>query len=416
MKIYVEVFGCTANKADASLIKGQIKKGNHEIVNNPKDADALIILTCTVIDTTEQRMLFRIKQLNTTGKKLIVAGCMASIQREKIQDINSNIMFLPAQDSHQILNLLDNEKTEDKQGNKTKYTKYFDDVLAPISIAEGCNFNCSYCITTKARGNLRSFPISEIKEDIKGAISQGCKEIQLTAQDTSSYGLDSNNNLGVLLQSLNDINEEIRIRIGMMNPYTFLKNQESIIKGYKDSKIYKFAHLPVQSGDNKILSNMNRRYTVEEFKKAVKIFRENYPEITIATDIIVGFPTETNEQFQHTIDLLKEIKPDITNITRFSARPFTKAKTMKGRIKTEKVKERSKILSELCSKISKENNIKHIGKKYNVLITEKGKNNTFVGRSGNYKPVVINEAVCIGRFYSVKIEKAASTFLVGSII
>jgi len=416
MKIYVEVFGCTANKADASLIKGQIKKENHEIVNNPKDADVLIILTCTVIDTTEQRMLSRIKQLNTTGKKLIAAGCMASIQTEKIQDISSNIMFLPAQDSYKILQLLNNGKLANNNENKTKYAKYFDDIIAPISIAEGCNFSCSYCITTKARGKLRSFPINEIKKDIKESISQGCKEIQLTAQDTSSYGLDSNSNLGELIQNLNDIEEEIRIRIGMMNPYTFLKNQESIVKGYKNSKIYKFAHLPVQSGDNEILSNMNRKYTVEEFKNAVKIFRKNYPEITIATDIIVGFPTETDEQFQHTIDLLKKIKPDITNITRFSARPFTLAKFMKGRIITEIVKERSKILSELCSKISEENNIKHVGKKYNILITKKGKNNTFVGRSENYKPVVIDENVSIGQSFPVKIKKAASTFLVGSII
>jgi tRNA A37 methylthiotransferase MiaB len=172
----------------------------------------------------------------------------------------------------------------------------------------------------------------------------------------------------------------------------------------------------VQSGDNEILNRMNRKYTVENFLEIIKKFREKYPKITVSTDVIVGFPTETDEQFQHTIDLLKTVKPDITNITRYSARPYTKAKNMKGRIKTNVVKERSKILTDLCSTISKEKNLGHIGKKYTILITEKGKNNTFVGRTNNYKPVVLRKKVKIGEIKPVKIIDAASTYLVGSII
>jgi tRNA A37 methylthiotransferase MiaB len=175
-------------------------------------------------------------------------------------------------------------------------------------------------------------------------------------------------------------------------------------------------HLPVQSGDNIILEKMNRKYSVDDFLKIVKKFRLAYPDITISTDIIVGFPTETVNQFENTIKLLKNIKPDITNITRYSARPNTKAKSMKGRIDTNIVKTRSKYLSELCSKISKQNNLKHIGKKYNVLITERGKEDSFVGRSENYKPIVLKEKVEIGDIKSVIIKNASSTFLVGSII
>ena len=241
-------------------------------------------------------------------------------------------------------------------------------------------------------------------------------EIQLTAQDTSSYGLDSGNNLGALLTEVSKINGQFRVRVGMMNPYTCLKNLISIVNGFKSSKIYKFLHLPVQSGDNVILEKMNRKYFVEDFLKIIKKFRKTYPDITISTDIIVGFPSETNDQFQHTVDLLKTVKPDITNITRFSARPHTKAKTLKGRIKTNIVKERSKYLTDLCSNISKHNNQNHIGKKYSVLITEKGKNNTFVGRAENYKPVVVKDKVNIGDVKQVKITEAARTFLVGSII
>ena len=202
----------------------------------------------------------------------------------------------------------------------------------------------------------------------------------------------------------------------MMSPYTALKNLDSIIKGFDHPNIYKFLHLPVQSGDNDILKNMNRKYTIDDFLEIIKKFRKKFPDITISTDVIVGFPTETHEQFQNTVDLLKTVKPDITNITRYSARPYTKAKTMKGRVRTEVVKERSKILTELCSKISKENNLTHVGKKYTVIVTEKGKNKTFVGRAENYKPVVIKEKVEIGEFILVEVTKAASTYLFGSII
>lgn len=416
MKIYLEVYGCTANKSDASLIKGILRENSHEIVENIDEADSIVLLTCTVIDTTEQRMLSRLKIFKKTGKNVIVAGCMASIQTDLIRSILPDAKLLPPQYSYQIIDILRDKKPSFIDKNKTLFSKYYEDVTAPVSIAEGCALSCSYCITSLARGKLKSYPMDEIVQDVCSAIRQGCKEIQLTAQDTSSYGLDSGRYLSELLIDLTKIKGDYRIRVGMMNPYTALKNIDSIIKGFNDLKIYKFLHIPVQTGDNDILKKMNREYTVEDFLKIIKKFREKYPNITVSTDVIVGFPTETDKQFQHTIDLLKTVKTDITNITRYSARPNTTAKTMKGRVKTEIAKERSKILTELCSTISKENNLKHVGKKYNALITEKGKNNTFVGRTENYKPVVIKEEVEIGRFIPVRVTEAAATYLVGSII
>jgi len=404
MNIYLEVYGCTANKSDASLIKGIIKDSNHEMVENVDDADSIVLLTCTVIDTTEQRMLSRLKKFKKTGKNIIVTGCMAYIQAELVKSVLPSAKLLPPQNSYQILDILENKEAAFVDKNKTLFPKYYENIIAPISIAEGCLFSCSYCITTKARGKLKSYPIDEIIQDVNSAVKHGCKEIQLTSQDTSSYGLD-----------FDQIKGEYRIRVGMMNPYTVLKNIDSIIEGFDDQKIYKFLHIPVQSGDNAILKKMNRKYSVEEFLEIIKKFRDKYPDITISTDAIVGFPTETKQQFQHTIDLLKTVKPDITNITRFSARPHTKAKTMEGRVKTEIAKERSKILTDLCSKISKENNLKHIGKRYNSLIIERGKNNTFVGRAENYKPIVIKENIEIGKFVSLEVKEAAPTYLVGSI-
>lgn len=416
MKIYLEVYGCTANKSDASLVKGILKENNYDIADEINKADALILLTCTVINTTEQRMLSRLKKFRDTGKKIIVGGCMASVQSEIVKSIVPDATLLPPQYSYQILDAINHEKPIFEEKNKTNFPKFYEDIFAPISISEGCNFSCSYCITSKARGKLRSYPIEEISNDIYKAVKQGCKEIQITSQDTSSYGNDSGENLGNLLTNISNINELFRIRVGMMNPYTCLGNINSIINGYKSPKIYKFLHIPVQSGDNNILKKMNRKYNVEDFLKIIEKFRSSYPDITVSTDVIVGFPTETDDQFQATVDLLEKTKPDITNITRFSARPNTKAKSMKGRINTNIAKKRSKYLTDLCRKISKQKNLEHVGKKYNVLITEKGKHNTFVGRSENYKPVVLKEYIEIGEIRKVKIKQAASTYLVGSII
>ena len=416
MKVYIEVYGCTANKSDASLVKGILKENDYVIVEKIDNADFIIILTCTVIDTTEQRMLSRLKVFEKTGKKIIVAGCMASVQSGIVKSIVPDALLLPPQYCHHIVELLNGEKPVFIEKNKTLFSKYYEDVVAPVSIAEGCMFSCSYCITSLARGKLRSFPIDEIKKDICSAINKGCREIQLTAQDTSSYGLGTGYDLGDLLRCVSIIKGEYMVRVGMMNPFTCLKNIDSIIKGFENPKIYRFLHLPVQSGDNNILKKMNRKYTVDDFLKIIKRFRDKYPYITISTDAIVGFPTETDKQFQHTIDLLKTVKPDITNITRYSARPYTKSKTMKGRVRTDIVKKRSKILTDVCSKISENNNLKHIGKKYTILITEEGKNGTFVGRSENYKPVVIKEKIGIGEFVPIKVTEAASTYLVGSII
>lgn len=416
MRIYLEVYGCTANKSDASLIRGLLKESHHEIVEKVDDADVITLLTCTVIGTTEQRMLSRLRKFKKTGKKIVVAGCMASVQPDLIKSIIPDARLLPPRYSHHILDVLDDKKVSFTMKNKTLVSKYFDGLAAPISIAEGCMFSCSYCITSPARGKLTSYPVNEVVQDVCSALRQDCKEIQLTAQDTASYGLDIDRNLGELLSNVCRVKGGYRIRVGMMNPYTTLKNLDSIIQGYNDSKIYKFLHIPVQSGDNDILKKMNRKYTVDDFLKIIKKFRDKYPDITISTDIIVGFPTETDEQFQHTIDLMKTVKPDIINITRYSARPYTKAKTMEGRIKTDIVKERSKMSTKLCNIISIENNLRHVAKNYTALITEKGKNNTFVGRTENYKPIVIREKVEIGDFVPVVVTDAALTHLVGKLI
>lgn len=416
MKIYIEAYGCTANKADERLLRGLLKQDHHKIVDDLTDADMLVLLTCTVIGTTEQRMLSRLKVFQKTYKPIVVTGCMSTVQPDLVKSIAPHAIILPPQYIQYINDIISGKKPLLIETKKTLLPKDFDGMIAPIAIAEGCIMTCSYCITHFARGRLRSFPVEEIVADVCSALKQGCKEIQLTAQDTASYGLDTSTNLGELLARVCALDGLFRVRIGMMNPATIQRNLSSIIASYQHPKIYKFLHLPVQSGDDMILKKMNRGYTVKDFTGIVGLFRKTMPDLTLSTDVIIGFPTETNEQYSKTIELIKKVKPDIINITRYSARPLTTAKTMKGRIPTHIVKERSKEITKVCSNLSLENNRKHIGKTYTVLVTEKGKHKTFAGRAPNYKQVILKEPVTIGDFVHVEIMDAAPTHLVGKLI
>lgn len=414
MKFYVEVYGCTANKSDANLVKGLIEQHpQHTLVFKLKDADSIVILTCTVISTTEQRMLHRINELVHTGKQVIIAGCMASVQQQLLKKQFPNSILISPQHIHLLFKIINNEQANGSLEKKAFAPKQCSTLIAPVAIAEGCLFSCSYCITHLARGKLYSYPEQAIINSVKEAVSNGCKEIQLTAQDTASYGIDKDSSLPGLLSKVLRIDMDFMIRLGMMNPRTAKNVLFDLIKKYQNDRIFSFVHIPIQSGDNTILQKMNRGYTIDEAINIIENFRKKIPDITISTDAIVGFPTETKTQFQKTKHLLQQIKPDVINITRFSARPFTKAKKMPGRIPTEIVKKRSRELSKICKNITTEKNKQYIGKTMPVIPLKKGKGNTVLARSLNYKPVVIKKPVLLGEKRTVNIIDATETHLVG---
>jgi len=414
MKFYVEVYGCTANKSDATIVNGLINKHpEHILVQTPEEADILIILTCTVISTTEQRMLHRIQILSKLQKKVVIAGCMASVQQHLLKKHFPTALLLPPRKIQHLFEIVSQNKEKESLTHKAIAPKQYSTLIAPIAIGEGCLFSCSYCITHLARGKLFSYPKQTIVHAVTDAIHQGCKEIQLTAQDTASYGLDQDVTLPNLLSELVRIKGEYMIRIGMMNPRTTKKIISELIHNFMNDHIYSFLHLPIQSADNTILEKMNRGYTVDEAVDIIKKCRNSLPEITIATDVIVGFPTETDEQFKKTLHLLKQTNPDIINITRFSARPYTNAKKMKGRIPTEIVKERSRTLTNLCKEITLQRNKQYIDKTMEVLPLKKGLENTVIARSKNYKPVILQDGVALGEKRTVRIINATDTHLVG---
>ncbi len=413
MKIYLEGYGCSMNMAETEQIKGHAQANAIAITNNPENSDFIIINTCAVKGRTENRMLSKIKKLNEIAKankkQLIVFGCLPKINPKAIEQISKDIIAIGPELSKlsEILGI------EQQEFSPNINPISFNEKIAIIPIAKGCTNYCTFCGTKLARGDIQSYSIESIKARAKKAL-ETAKEIWLTGQDTGAYGLDTKTSLPELIKKLLEIKGDYRIRIGMMNPHHLKRIYKELIPLYSDERIYKFIHLPVQSGSDRILMLMRRGYTSGQYKELVEKLKKDLPEITIATDIIAGFPTETEKEFEETVDLIKETKPDITNISKFAPRPGTIAAKMK-KVPTEEIARRTKRLTTICNAIAYANNKSMVGKKDKAYFTEKGKNNTITGRISNYKTVVVEKAE-LGETKEVEITDAHPHWLKGKII
>src|ERR671910_486964 len=412
--VWIEAYGCSANIADSEIIAGTLNSHGYNIVNCIDEADLNIIVTCSVKDSTEHKMLHRIKQLTLDNKPLIVAGCLAKTERKKIERINSKVSLLGPNSldrSIESANLaLSNNKTvflEDSSIEKINLPKIrLNKSISIVEIASGCLSNCSFCQTKISKGNLKSYRPGSIVAQIKNDINDGCNEIWLTSTDNGCYGKDINSNLVELLKLCTQLEGDYKIRVGMLNPMYLSEILYDLILVYKnEEKIFKFLHIPVQSGSNKILKQMYRGHDIKIFKKAVYEFRKSIPEITIATDVIVGFPNETEEDFKLTMDLIKEYEPDIINISKYSQRSGTVSSRLKN-IPSDQKKLRSTILHSISREISKKRNTLWKGWIGDVYIDEI--TNTLVqGRNYAYKSVIINNSdtlnLNVGQIIKVKV-------------
>ena len=413
MRVYFEAFGCTLNKGESYLMAQKARDEGFELSGSPEESDCTVISTCTVVETTERRMLRRISELSDSGKPVIVSGCMAGIQRDRVLSIAPHALFLTIDEVGRIGEILGSLHSPAGAVSPVRPRTRGVDVAIPIS--QGCLGQCTYCITRVARGLLRSRPLEDIKEDVRRAIDSGFKEIRLCAQDTAAFGTDSATTLYELIGALAQIPGEYMIRVGMMNPLTSVGRRE-IVGVFDFPNVYKFLHLPVQSGSQSILELMGRGYTPESFEKLVMDFRRAHSDITLSTDIIVGFPGETDSDFQASCDLIRNVKPDLLNITRFSAREGTPASQIDHRVPGWKAKERSRVLTKLRSDIGLARNERLVGSTQDVLLTEVVKEGTTVGRSLNYKPVVFRERIPLGTFVKSRIVGAGDAYLWGELL
>ena len=407
MKAYVEAYGCTLNFGESREIEDILVEKGWEVVDEFEGADLAVLVTCVVIETTERAMLKRISKLSS-APRFVITGCMATACREKAQRAAPSAVFVAPGDFDSFSRYADSCGVS--RPSRTRKRESY----SIVPIATGCRGACSYCITRLARGELKSRFPARIVEAVKRAASSGPREIQLTAQDTAAYGCDIGTDLPTMVGEVCGLPLDFRLRVGMMNPKNVLPMARRIAKMYLEPKVFKFLHLPVQSASDRLLEHMERGYTVEDFRSIVKTVRESAPRISISTDLIVGYPGESEDDHKENLSMIKEIRPDIVNVTRFSSRPGTKAAEADGQIVGWKAKDRSRELTEVRFGIALERNMAWKDLVLMALATERGKSKSTILRSDEYKQVVVSESLPLGKYYEVKVVDATPTYLIGS--
>jgi len=352
MNVFVKTFGCELNKADSEVIAGILDKAGFKIVSNIKNAKIVIVNSCGVKLPTQNKVLDYIKKIPKT-KKIVVGGCLPRMIDIKKYAPNIDLIF-DTNSITKIVELIKKNKsllTEKKEDRINQPVIRIKKNIAIIPIAQGClGEPCAYCSVKKARGDLKSYKKEDILKQVKKAVKEGCNKIRLTAQDTGCWGKDIKQKLPNLLKDVLKVEGDFEIRLGMTNPDYVLEYLDELVEIYKHPKMKKFLHIPLQSGSNKVLKDMKRKYTVQDFKKIIERFRKEIPEISIATDIILGFPTETENEFKKTLGIIKRIKPEVLNISKYGVRQNTKAAKMK-QLPSQEIKKRSVELHKLYQKL-----------------------------------------------------------------
>jgi len=422
-RVYVKSFGCSANLADGEVIAGCLSKAGFDVVDEPQDAEILLYNTCAVKSPTENRVIDILRKA-PKDKRLIVTGCLPLINFERLKnEVEFDGVTGPAPGA-KIVEILRRVAAGEKVVSLLGFSKPslclpkipVNRVVSIVPINYGCLGNCSYCCVHFARGQLRSNSIDEIVERVKQDLGSGAKEVWLTSQDTACYGKDVGTSLAGLLRRICEIEGDFFVRVGMMNPNHVMEMLDELVEAYKCGRVFKFLHLPVQSGDDEVLELMNRLYTVEEFKRIVQAFREEIPRLTLSTDVICGFPGESREAFEQTKKLVREVQPDIVNVSKFFSRPRTPAEKMVS-LPPKEVKMRSKEVAELSKKISFEKNRAWINWEGTALFDERGKGESWMGRNFAYKPVVVKDGKSlVGNFVQVRVVNAFSTYLEAEVV
>ncbi|MBP2172917.1 tRNA (N(6)-L-threonylcarbamoyladenosine(37)-C(2))-methylthiotransferase [Methanococcus voltae] len=454
LNVHLEGYGCTLNTSDTEIIKNSMIEQGFNVytgdfkISDSENINLVVINTCIVRQETEHKMISKIKKYKESGKKVVVAGCLAKALSKKIEGLyDALIMPREAHLSGEIVkavfegkdyqnivktsvNTIDNKLNylaKDNTDNTHNKVNSSNNLIMALPICEGCLGNCTYCIVKVARGNLISYEPKNIVKKSEELLKSGTKCLLVTAQDTACYGFDRDDNYR-LPNLINDIvnNKNLidntdenktynfGVRIGMMHANYANSFIDDLIETYSNEKVTKFLHLPIQSGDNEVLKDMNRGYTVDEFISVLDEFKHKVKDLNFTTDIIVGFPTESEEAFENTLEVLKQIKPDFTHGAKYSQRKYTVAGRMK-QIDTKIRKERSEILNKLRREISFENNKKHIGQTFECLIVKEGEAIT-----NNCKKVLFDSPddaeISIGEFKTVKVTGAGTFGLQGKLL
>lgn len=432
-KLFIDTLGCQMNKSDTERIIGMLTHFDYEQTNDEQEADLFIVNTCAIRQLSVDKAYSRLgnwgrikKDKKTQGKtvKIAICGCVSNLEKEELLkkfpylDLvfgTRNIFELPKlleQIKEKRICALDDMPIFENEYNITRD----ESVNAWLPIMEGCNNFCSYCVVPFTRGRERSRSIEAILKEAKTILSQGFKEITLLGQNVDSYGknLEGKPNFAKLLSELDKLDGDFRIRFTSSYPTDITDDVIEVVKNAKH--ICECFHIPMQSGNDRVLKAMNRRYNVEQYREIVKKIRENIENVTITSDFIAGFPSETEDEFFDTIKAIDELGLDYSNTAAYSPRPLTKAGKMVDDFISEDVKKkRLAILNDKVKEAHLKSNEKYIGKILEVLI-DGVKDGVYQGRTRNNKVVHLQDdkQYKIGQFVNVKIERVSTWCCFGS--
>jgi MiaB-like tRNA modifying enzyme len=392
-RYHIETYGCTSNRGESQQIERALRDGGHRPADSPAEADVAILNTCTVVEKTERNMLDRAQELDEqTPADLVITGCMALAQGEEFEQagVDAEILHWDRVPEH--------VRNGECPTPSADTDPIVDGVVGILPIARGCMSDCSYCITKRATGKIDSPPVEENVRKARALVHAGATELRITGQDTGVYGWDDGERtLHVLLERIcEEIDGDFRVRVGMANPKGVHGIREELAEVFAEQeKLYNFLHIPVQSGSNEVLADMRRQHTVSEYVEVVETFDEYLDEWTLSTDFIVGFPTETERDYERSLALLRETRPEKINVTRFSKRPGTDAAEMKG-LGGQTKKDRSSELVELKMDVVGEAYESMVGTEREVLLVEDGTEDSLVGYDRAYRQVAVPGAESAG--------------------
>lgn len=405
--------GCKVNQYETNAMEQQFIKNNYKIVENTQKADIYVINTCTVTNMAERKsrqMLRRVKEINPSAV-LVVCGCYAQVAKNELEQIPEIDIILGINEKNEIVQIVENYMGKMAEQDKRSQEAEIDDVSkqkefldfgdvtyteknrAVVKVQDGCNMFCSYCIIPYARGRIRSRKIESVVSEIEKIAKEGIKEVVITGIHVASYGKDFDNEntskkirLIDLLEAINKIDGIDRIRLSSLEPT--IVDEEFATRLSKLDKICDHFHLSLQSGCDETLKRMNRKYTTQIYRDAVATLRKYYPKASFTTDVIVGFPGETDEEFAKTYEFLKEIDFYRLHVFKYSPRRGTVAEKMPNQIDGNKKEERSNKLIELSNSTENKHNQSYIGKTVKVLF-EEFENGFFKGHTTNYMMVKV---------------------------
>lgn len=421
--------GCKVNQYETNAMKQKFIEKDYEIVDFEEAADVYVVNTCTVTNMSDRKSRQIIRRAKESNKNslLVVTGCYAQVAKDELEKIEDIDIVIGNQEKKDIVTFVEEKQKEkiekvsdilyEKSFAEFGSSTYTDKTRAVIKVQDGCDRFCSYCIIPYARGRIRSRKPEEVIAEIEQLAKKGIKEVVITGIHLASYGKECNPHISLLelLEDINKIDGIERIRLGSLEPTLMTKD---FIEGLvKLEKICDHFHLSLQSGCDETLKRMNRRYTAREFEEGIKIIRDNFPNVSLTTDVIVGFPGETEDEFSKTYEFLKRIKFYKMHVFKYSQRKGTKAAVMPNQITGEVKEERSNKLIELSNKNQKEQNQKYIGKEIDVLFEEQD-GEYIKGHTTNYIMVYVksDDKALEDTIRKVKITNALDEHLIGECI